>query len=216
MRDESRAPPPVERAVPECASLRPGYALRTVLVERYFVARMEPTGRARPLPPPPMRQGNRILKRVAAAGLSLPLAVPLRGGWLAQILNLGQSGGGNHNGTRACGNLRASFARLDHPGLHFLTMLRIAVVRIADAKHRRSIWRRRPKAAYALPKTGRDRNFAAFQVAKAAKHASISPYAIARAHAGRGRSARSDSRVTRPNAARVSIDCVSTISAIIR
>jgi hypothetical protein len=42
---------------------------------------------------------------------------PLRGlrrasrahGWLAQILYLGQSGGGSHNGSRACGN--------PHPGL---------------------------------------------------------------------------------------------------
>jgi hypothetical protein len=39
----------------------------------------------------------------------------------AQILNLGQSGGGSHNGSCACGN--------PHPGLHFRTMLRIAVVR---------------------------------------------------------------------------------------
>jgi hypothetical protein len=49
--------------------------------------------------------------------------------------------GGSHDGSRAWSTLRASFARLDHPGLRFRTMLRIAVVRPT------------------LPTRGRDRNF---------------------------------------------------------
>jgi hypothetical protein len=56
--------------------------------------------------------------------------------------------GVSHDGSRASDNLRASFARLDHPGLRFRTMLPIASARIADAKRWRSISRRRPKAAY--------------------------------------------------------------------
>jgi hypothetical protein len=63
----------------------------------------------------------------------------------------GQSGGGGHDGSRARGAVRASLARLDHPGLRFRTMrslssdrpkagpVGIASARIADAEHRRSV-----------------------------------------------------------------------------
>jgi hypothetical protein len=47
---------------------------------------------------PPCGQGN--MKTSDCCG-SYPS--PLWGGWLAQILNLGQSGGGSHNGSRARG-----------------------------------------------------------------------------------------------------------------
>ena len=70
--------------------------------------------KASALPYPPL-EGRAIACENERCGSSYPS--PLRGGWLAQILYLGQSGGG----------ATTEAVPVDpHPGLRFRTMLRIA------------------------------------------------------------------------------------------
>jgi hypothetical protein len=109
-------------------------------------------------PLPASRQGNRIWKK-RSPRLLLSYPSPVWGGWPA----VGRSGGGSHNGSLACCYPRASFARLDHPGLRFWTMLRIV------------------QARPTLPTRGRDYSRSSYSN----KRAPIS-YAIALPRAGRG------------------------------